>query len=251
MGCGSSRDAPQQGPRPLQIGAPQDMMMHVPAPRLDAVGNPIRVQDYDIDNQTLDMALRNVARYLHSRGEDLTIICSGGVINLLFPKTRQTTHDVDFFGTNLNNSQRRMLSEAARYAEQQTSRPLGEEWLNNEMMLWLAPDVHRALTHTALQRNIVVFQAQGLKVVAAPWSYAFCSKLNRVADPRTRRAYDTSDAVSYLHEILLQRRDRRPVSVQDVQGWASQYGLQVQRNALRDVAQLYQQRYRRVGLTGV
>lgn len=156
--------------------------------------------------------------------------------------SRQATHDVDFFGTNLDNDQRWTLSDAMKYAQRISSRPLGEEWLNNEMMQWLSPPIHTRLTQEALQQDSVVFQEQGLKVVAAPFSYMFAAKVNRIGSD-TRRGYDLSDAVAYLHEFILRKNNGQPVSVRTVEGWFAGSGLQSHRSVLKSGNQAYRQKY--------
>ena len=163
-------------------------------------------------------------------------------MNTLFLGTRQSTHDVDFFGTNLNNHQRRLLSEAAQYAESHSPAQLGGKWLNTETQQWLGPGVHRQLTDAAIQQNHVVFEAPGLKVVAAPWSYAFCTKVNRLMK-YLHKPYDMTDAVSYLHQYIRTRNDDRPVSSRTIREWSSLFSIQLDRIVLRNANQEYRRRY--------
>lgn len=144
--------------------------MHVPRPRLDYAERLIPIEDYELDRRTLRAALTTMADYIDSQHEHITVITVGGAVNTMLLQTRQTTHDVDFFGTNLNNTQRVLLDDAAKYAERRSPTPLGGEWLNNQTMLWLPPDVHRTVTEEALLQNDVVFDKRGLKVIAAPWN---------------------------------------------------------------------------------
>lgn len=235
----------------MQIGRPHDPILHVPAANVDSLGNPVRVQDYELDRQTLESALGNVARYLTQKGQNLTIVAIGGVVNIMFLGSRQNTHDVDFLGTNLNNEQRRHLSDAAKYAERQSPRPLGQEWLNNEMILWLPPLVHRSLTDAALAQNTVIFQQPGLKIVAGPWSYMLVAKLNRLSMD-TRRGYDLSDAVSYLREHVTLVSGGRPITRQSIEKMTADAGLSKGSVlVLRSVNDAYKQKYRSTGISGV
>lgn len=218
--------------RPLQISGPTDMILQVPRQQRDANGVPIKATDHQIDLKTMQAALTNMAEYLDSKGQTLTVITVGGAVNLLLLRSRQTTHDVDFFGTNLTNSQRVALEEAAKFAENQSSAPLGAEWFNNATQLWLSQPLHRQLTDQAIQQNEIVFQRGGLTVIAAPWMYAFASKMHRVAQSRrgergaSARPYDPTDAAAYLHKYIQTREGRAPVE-SDVQARCGEYGFLV------------------------
>jgi hypothetical protein len=197
-GCCSSEVETSRHPnRAVNIGPPQDLMLNIPRPRLGETGMRVRVFDHELDKQTIEIALGYVAEYLRSKNEQLTIVTVGGAVNTLFLQSRQSTHDVDFLGTNLDNRQQGLLDEAAQYAESQSRVPLAGEWFNNQTALWLPIDVHRELTRVALEQNAIVFEERGLKVVAAPWSYAFCTKADRLSRDNAR-PYDLADAPSYL-----------------------------------------------------
>lgn len=101
MGCGpsSQRGDPDPPPRQLNIGPPTDLMLHVPRPRPDEHGNARRISDHELDRQTLEGALDSMAQYIRSRGQNITVISTGGAVNTILLQTRQSTHDVDFFGT--------------------------------------------------------------------------------------------------------------------------------------------------------
>lgn len=87
----------------MNIGRPQDLLLHIPRPRLDESGVPVRVEDFELDRHTLEHALELVAEYMRTRNENVTIVVVGGAVNVLLLQSRQSTHDVDFLGTNLNN----------------------------------------------------------------------------------------------------------------------------------------------------
>jgi hypothetical protein len=104
--CFSSSDTavPQQA-RPVNIGLPQDLILNVPRPRLDERGVPLRIDDYELDRQTIEHGLDLMANYLHRKNENITVIAIGGAVNTLLLQSRETTHDVDFLGTNMGNRQ--------------------------------------------------------------------------------------------------------------------------------------------------
>ncbi|KAL8861896.1 MAG: hypothetical protein Q9178_001765 [Gyalolechia marmorata] len=158
--------------RGTNISQPQELILQVPRPQVDYNGRPIRVEDYELDRQTLRAALTTMANYIGDQRQEITIITVGGKVITMLLRTRESTHDVDFFGTNLNNSQRVLLDEAA-----------------NQTMSWLPPDVHRTITREALDQNQIFFHKRGLKVVAAPSNYALCGKMKRLVPARSKSSF--------------------------------------------------------------
>ena len=92
--------------------------------------------------------------------------------------------------------------DAAKHSEQQSPTPLGSEWFNNNVTVFLPTDVHQKVTREALHQDEVVFEHRGLKVVAAPWAYALCSKMDYLRRPELNRPHDLSDAIAYLHSHI-------------------------------------------------
>ena len=222
--CGSSEEPNVPPPRvvPQNISRPQEIMLHIPRRRVDAYGRLVPMETHELDRQTLETALTNMARFLDSNGHDITVVTVGGAVNTLLLQSRQSTHDVDFFGTNINNPQRSLLDEAAEFAERQSPSPLGADWFNNETVLWLSPRVHEQLTAEAIAQNEVVFRRSGLKLLAAPWNYAMCGKMNRLVLPEQTRVYDLSDAPHYLHNYM-RVNGQRPVTKEQIRQWCHIY----------------------------
>lgn len=163
----STEKKPRRAPITNTSG-PQDLMMHIPRPRVDYAGMAVRIEDHELNRRTLEAALTTMAEFIDRQRQAITIITFGGAVNTLLLQNRQSTHDVDLFGINLNNDQRILLDDAARYAERESRTTLGGEWFNNQTTLWLPPNVHRKVTEEALEQNEVVFHRRGLKVVATP-----------------------------------------------------------------------------------
>ena len=44
----------------------------------------------------------------------------GGAVNLILPQTPRSTHDIDFLEKNMENDERKLLDDAARYAERRS-----------------------------------------------------------------------------------------------------------------------------------
>jgi len=248
-GCCSSEDSEQPpSARPMNIGRPEDPILRVPRPRIDEHGVPMPIEDHELTRRNIIRALSYVAGFVRSRNQHITLLTVGGVINTVYLKTRQTTHDVDFFGTNLDNEQRQLLDQAAQHAERLCSIPLGGAWLNNETQLHMARDVHKDLTQLALEQRDIVFEEPGLTVLAPPWSYAFVSKCCRLGT-QYQRSYDATDAAVYLHEISRRNGDM-VVSKRLVQDWCQRYrGEMLSNDVLNQVQKAYRHRYTRSGLT--
>ena len=105
MGGGMSAERKPRQAQILNISAPQDPIMHIPRPRLDHDGKAIRMEDHELDRQTLETALKWMADFIDRQGQNITIIIVGGAVNTMLLQSRLSTHDVDFLGTNLNNDQ--------------------------------------------------------------------------------------------------------------------------------------------------
>lgn len=242
-GCCSDEQEADPAPR---ISRPQDPILQVPRPRVDYDGRPIRIEDYELDRATPRAALARMADYIDNQGQSITVITVGGAVNTILLQNRQSTHDVDFFGTNLNNDQRVILDEAARYAERKSPTPLGGEWFNSHTMLWLPLDAHRRITQEALEQDEVVFEKRGLRVIAAPWNYAMCGKMNRLVRGDEARPYDLSDAASYLRHFIL--RHGGPVSVARIKEWCRNYAKNTDDEVIRAVAREYRRLHGEAGI---
>ncbi|KAI4127890.1 MAG: hypothetical protein LQ341_006742 [Variospora aurantia] len=247
MGCGMSTSQRAEPARGSAISRPQELIIQIPRPELDYNRRPIRVEDYELDRRTLRAALTAMADYIDSHHQEITVITVGGAVNTILLQNRESTHDIDFFGTNLDNNQRVLLGEAAKYAERRSATPLGGEWFNNQTMLWLPPNVHRTVTDEALRQDQVVFYKKGLKLVAAPWNYAFCGKMNRLVRPDQVRQYDLSDAVSYLRNHI--RKHGGPVPRARVTEWCRRYQKDTNDNVMRAINNEYRRRYRANGIS--
>lgn len=251
MGCWSSREAQaaDRPPRPIpQIGAPQDVTIHIPRNRADAHEVPVQRTNFDIPREVLEHALSMMAHYIQQRNTHITAIAIGGAVNTLLLRSRTATHDVDIFGTNLNNQTRFLLDEAMQYAIQQTQQPLGTDWFNTETQMWMSPQIHQDLTQRAIQQNIIVFERPGLTLLAAPWNYAFGSKVSRLlTGSGNARPYDLADALTYLNEIIT--FNRGPVGVDRVMQWAARYNQDTNENfLLNTINPQYHTRFGRPGI---
>jgi hypothetical protein len=139
-----------------------------------------------------------------------------------------------------------MIHEAARHANRQLGGALGAEWFNNSTQIMMGRRVQEDLADSAFKQGTVIFQNSGLRIYAAPWSYAFCGKLNRLCT-EAPRPYDLADAVVYLHEYL-QTNGRQSVSASRVYRWCQGFGKNVTEAVLRSVDKAYRRKYGRTAI---
>ena len=252
MGCTSSKDTDAQPPRrPIQIGAPQDVTIHIPRNRLQPNGAPMRILTVEIPRDVLVRALSMTASYIKDRGRDLTAIAVGGAVNTIFLRTRLSTHDVDVFGTNLGPQDRILLDEAVHYTLLHIGEPISTEWFNTETSLHMSPRMHNELTDLAFEKNIVIFKQPGLTVLAAPWNYAFGAKVDRllkVMAEDLRRPYDLQDAIVYLDQMVT-ANSGRPIAIERFFETAQRYHQNTTEAYLMNtVNHRYQQSFHRQGI---
>ncbi|KAI2624293.1 hypothetical protein GGR54DRAFT_569301 [Hypoxylon sp. NC1633] len=157
----------------------------------------------DLDSNILFTALGDVAKYVHKKGGNETIIAVRGAINTMYLHSRPTTHDLDFFNNRLTREPLELLRKGARKATQR-SNALQEGWFNNRTVLFIPKDQRDTLTEEAFDQGVVIFSAPGLTVLAAPWQYAFCAKVDRLAGGglHAPRPYDLPDATQYMNQYL-------------------------------------------------
>lgn len=100
--------------------------------------------------------------------------------------------------------------------------------------------------------NEVVFEEPGLRVLAAPWDYAFCAKLDRISGSTelgTRKPYDLTDAVAYLHRYLATKR-KRSVTITELEQRAAHYGTTIAAGVLDQVNGEFRRRHGWVPIVG-
>ena len=180
----------------------------------------------ELDRDTLIAGLTVMARYIESKKKEITIIAVGGAINTIYLRSRITTHDLDFFNNALEVKDYEQLLKGAKRAIEKIH-ALQEEWFNNRTIFFIPMDQRNLLTRQAFQQNEIVFRATGLTVLAAPWHYAFCCKIDRLAGGglKTGKSYDLDDAVQYIIQYI-RRSNISQVPRSTVEEWYIQYSLQ-------------------------
>jgi hypothetical protein len=198
-----------------------------------------------MDRERLIQALGYVASYLDQHRVTANVVTVGGAVNTIYLGSRESTHDLDFFLPDASSSDHHNIHQAAQYANKQCQSQLGADWFNNATQVFMSQNIQRALASQAFEQNVIVYnqigQRGGLTIYAAPWSYAFCGKMNRLCNS-SPRPYDLSDAVEYLYQYL-GSKGRRTVSARTIYGWCETYRKQVSDVVLQQVDKAYRQKY--------
>lgn len=149
-----------------------------------------------------------MGRYIERRTTRMvTIIAVGGAVNVLALHSRESTHDLDWFSSNLTKKDAKLLRKALAHINKKTAADgilLPPNWFNNQTTLFIPPDIRQRLTYEAFEQDYNVFLEGGLRVLAAPWQYALVSKLDRIA-AGAWKGYDPEDAAIYLHQYLIHK----------------------------------------------
>lgn len=180
-----------------------------------------------MDSATIEKALKHAAEYISKKGGNLTIVAVGGAVNCMALRSRNTTHDFDFFNNSFGQQDYELIT-AAAMAAQKKDKKLETAWLNNRTIVFMPIDLRNSLTAEAIAQNDLVFEAPGLKVVAAPWNYAFCCKVDRLAGSGllNARPYDLGDAAAYLKRYLASIAKSKTVPKAEISAWMARFQLQ-------------------------
>ncbi|KAK4043358.1 hypothetical protein C8A01DRAFT_32484 [Parachaetomium inaequale] len=179
----------------------------------------------NLNSATLTAGLTTVGDYLVSKKKSVTVVAVGGAVNTIFLKSRDSTQDVDFYNSRLTAADFEHLVNGAKAAGKKNPL-LASGWLNNHTVFFIPQGQRDTLTDQAFVQNELIFNHPGLKVLAAPWQYAFCCKVDRLSGGgiNAARSYDLSDAVVYLHRYLA-RQKKAGVTLATVQGWFTEYTM--------------------------
>ena len=189
--------------------------------------------------EDLLQGLRIVAEYLRNRNAEYTIIVVGGALNTIHLQSRETTEDIDFFfDSRATEHDVTILERAATHAvERMGPRHLAADWLNSRIIYFIPRDLWPKLVQRARKQNTVVFREPGLTVLAAPWSYSFIAKAERMLQ-RNAKDYDGPDAAQYLRQHIL-LHGRKPVTLQLIRQWAVEYGRRTSDATMQRINTIY------------
>jgi hypothetical protein len=153
---------------------------------------------------------------------------------------------VDFFNADLSPKDSVIIRGATAFARKQMQKAcridLPASWFNNQTTVFIKSSLRKTLTDEAIAQNEIVFRAQGLTILAAPWPYALCSKIHRISGGHPRQ-YDASDAANCLHRYLSCQRSRE-IRAQTIRQWGQRYEISISDRDIAKVDDAYAQLYR-------
>ncbi|CAH0051436.1 unnamed protein product [Clonostachys solani] len=199
-----------------------------------------------LDRKTLLSAIESVASYIDKHNSNIIVIAVGGAVNTIHLKSRKATHDVDFYNEYLSATDYELLLKGAQKAAKH-NKLLEADWFNNRTVFFIPQDQRQSLSQEAYNQNEVIFQQPGLTVLAAPWYYSFCCKVDRLAGGGITkgRSYDLNDAVDYLARYLHNIQEAT-VPLATVKDWFQRFSLRWTPNSdgvIDQVNQAYRERY--------
>ncbi|KKZ64148.1 hypothetical protein EMCG_01496 [[Emmonsia] crescens] len=138
----------------------------------------------------------------------IKIIAAGGYFAITYLKNRTATTDLDYLADPqwaADEEIKKPIKEAI--FEVSTTLNYNEEWINEDMALFVAGRTRKQLFEKAEQQDIVLFKGENLIVLAAPIEWVLERKIRRIhAGDRGRKAeLDMSDALALLKYM----RDRK------------------------------------------
>lgn len=202
----------------------------------------------NLDRDMLVKALNEAASYIRSKGANIWIVAIGSAVNTVLLQTHETTHDINFYNNFLDKQQVTLLIQASTYACKRIP-GLKPSWFNNRTVFFILRTLREYLTSEAFQQNKVLFDAPGLKVFAAPWTYAIAATMDQLSNNKSQNAkpYDLSNAAEYLHHhMMLQQLNAVPQSA--IEGWAQSYQTTVRLDYIQCLNEEYWRRYGRYAI---
>jgi len=203
-------------------------------------------RDAFVNAEQVMHVLRYVSNYLASRGASVTLVAVGGLVDVLYLRIADETDDIEFLGpaianrTHLEVALHGALTEfhlPNRQLQQPNKLPVGDSWLTLMEALGREP-------------REFIFKGDGLQVVAAPWNYAFCVKMDTLRLGATGAITPTgrhvSDAAHYLHQVIRHHPpDRGPFTERDLYRILEEYSVQVSELSVGHVLNTYREIHNR------
>lgn len=249
MGCNPSKheiDTESQPVRQVKIPGPKGGSVTSSQAFQNASSRPVQFESSDLTRQQILEAFRHMAEYLEEKGVETSIVTIGGAVNTVYLGSRETTHDLDFFLDDPASKDYTPLHNAAKFADSQAGGCLRQGWFNTSAQLFMPRDVQVNLVNDARSQNELVFDQRsergGLRVYAAPWSYAICEKLDRLCDINPQ-PHDMDDAVIYLRRHL-EVVGQYYIKAQTIRDWARWYHKDVSEGILREMNESFNRKFK-------
>jgi hypothetical protein len=131
----------------------------------------------------------------------IRIIAAGGFVAVSYLKSRESTADIDYLldpEWAQDHDIKIPLREAmAKVAEQLQ---FSEDWINEDLSLFVTSSAREYLFRTAEEQNIVLWEGANLRIMAAPLEWVLERKLRRIhTGTRGQKAeYDMQDCIALL-----------------------------------------------------
>jgi hypothetical protein len=203
-----------------------------------------------IDMQAIRRTLELMGQHIAAKGEALTLIAVGGLTFTALLRDSRTPHDSEFLDARLDAPRRRLLLQAATVAQCNFSSPLVAYRFSDKNTLSPPAEIHRLITTNAIVQNKVLFQNRGLKILALPWDYAFCTEVERMLDSTTIDSRVSSWPVShraraawYLH-LYIQSHVGQPLRRRMIEGWPRSYKLPASQTVISEILEEYNRHYK-------
>jgi len=137
----------------------------------------------------------------------IKIIAAGGFVSVSYLKSRESTGDIDYLlepEWAQDWEIKKPLQEAMARAAEQLQ--FGEDWINEDLSLFVTTAAREYLFKTAEEQNIILWEGTNLRVMAAPLEWVLERKLRRIhTGTRGQKAeYDMQDCIAVLKHL----RDR-------------------------------------------
>ena len=168
--------------------------------------------------------------------------CVGGYTAILLAKNRTESRDINVFGSTETAA---AIAETCRLADAISSEVgMSLGWLNNRAQLFVKQEYRDELYNSA---KTVLFEAEGLKILAADWTYMIASKCDRVSGGGGPE-HDIKDAAAFIHLLRLERGAAGPLAVDELKSWCSVYRTSINDNTINVIATAYEQEYGQMGI---
>ena len=119
-----------------------------------------------------------------------------------------------------------------------------DEWINNDMAIFVTKKTRRALFEQATKQGITLFKGENLDVLAAPIEWALERKLRRIhAANRDRKAdIDIADAIAFLK--VLKESNNGPLDLETIRTMnMNGFDLIPDHKTMQQVADAYRHKY--------
>ncbi|KAL1973204.1 hypothetical protein VTN31DRAFT_6746 [Thermomyces dupontii] len=176
----------------------------------------------------------------------IALITAGGFLAVAYLQNRASTGDLDYilspeWATDWD------IKKPLRDGIQKVAERLGfnHEWANEDMAIFVTPEAKKRLFEQAEHQNIVLFEGEQIRILAAPMEWALERKIRqlflRSRDRKTES--DWSDCLAMLNWLRDQNNgplDREHIRCLDING----FGVVPDHSNMGVIAAAYREKYK-------